>query len=232
MIGKRSRFIWRALRAKLRDERGELSAARSAIESGSLVCDIGAHKGNYLFWLSRWAGRVVAFEPQPRLAEYLKSLALANVTVEAKGVYSRSGKLDLHIPCGAPAGASLNPVSGRHERISIPVVSLDDYFPHEERISFIKIDVEGTELDVFHGAERILTEQGPVLLFECEGRHHADGNISAVFDYLKKLGYTGEFINRGHRQPLSSFDPDIHQRQQGERFWDAPGYCNNFLFFR
>ena len=32
------------------------------------------------------------------------------------------------------------------------------------------------------------------------------------------------------RQPLDQHDPAVHQRKTVERFWDAPDYCNNFLF--
>lgn len=231
-IGQQSRFWWRAMRARLRDERAELSAARTCIGPSALVCDIGAFKGSYLFWLSRWAGRVVAFEPQPDLADNLKRLAAPNVTIETKGVSSTSGKLGFHVPDGAPAGGSLRPVEGNHRQFAIDVVALDDYFPPGERLAFIKIDVEGAELEVFRGAERILTEQAPALLFECEARHHASGDVRPVFSHLAALGYTGEFVWRGRLHPLARFDPAVHQRSDGARFWDAPDYCNNFLFRR
>lgn len=230
MSNTRARLLWRAWRARLRDERGELAAARASIPPGALACDIGAHKGSYLYWLSRWAGRVVAFEPQPDLAGDLAALALPNVTVEAKGVYSRSGPLDLYIPDGASAGASVLPVAAAHRQVTIPVVALDDYFAESPLPSFLKIDVEGAELEVFRGAERILAEQGPALLFECEGRHLEHGDVFRVFAYLERRGYAGEFFCRGERLPLSRFDPATHQRRVGSRFWDAPDYCNNFLF--
>jgi len=98
------RFLWRAWKARLRDEREEIHALCSSIQDGEMAVDVGANKGSYLYWLSRAAGSgtVVAFEPQPELAHYLRMhrapAGLANVTVEAAGVSDRQGELMLHVP--------------------------------------------------------------------------------------------------------------------------------------
>ena len=91
------RFLWRAWKARLRDERAEIHALRSSIRDGETAVDVGANKGSCLYWLSRavGSGTVVAFEPQPDLASYLRRhcspSGLANVTVEAAGVSDRRG---------------------------------------------------------------------------------------------------------------------------------------------
>lgn len=213
---------------------------RRVIRPDDTVCDIGANKGSYLYWLSRWVprGRVVAFEPQEQLASYLRdictALNLKNVCIEAKAAHSESGTLDLHVPGDADSpGASLNAkVSSREQcrRVSVPVVSLDEYFDPNVRISVIKADVEGAEKDVFKGATRILTQQSPLLVFECENRHLDSGSVTDIFGYLKELGYTGEFVCGKTLRALEEFDPAIHQKQTGARFWDAPDYYNNFVF--
>ena len=110
------------------------------------------------------------------------------------------------------------------------MVSLDDYFDTDKRVSLLKIDVEGAELEIFKGAERILREQSPLLVFECEDRHLEAGSVQDVFSYLKSLGYKGSFICGNTLLPLSAFDPSVHQRQDGEWFWKKEGYCNNFVF--
>jgi FkbM family methyltransferase len=226
-----SRLIWRAFRARHRDQKAELELIRRHITTSDLVCDIGANKGSYLFWLSRWAGQVVAFEPQADLATYLKQSfrSRPNVTIEAKGVFSEVGERSFFIPDDAPANASLAHSRGR--KVSIPVVSLDQYFLAETRVSLLKIDVEGAELDVFRGAERVLAESGPTLLFECEARHIRH-SVFDVFDHLEKRGYKGSFLNGGQLLPIAEFNPDLHQRSGGDRFWERAGYCNNFLFSR
>lgn len=94
------------MKTRYRDQVAELREIRSAMRLDDTVCDIGANKGSYIFWLSRWApqGQVVAFEPQEQLASYLQNICTAlnlkNVRVEGKAVHSRSGTLDLYIPGG------------------------------------------------------------------------------------------------------------------------------------
>ena len=217
-----------------------MTAIKRAVRPEDTVCDIGANKGSYIYWLSRWVprGRVVVFEPQERLAAYLRSvcaeLGLSNVSVEAKAVHAKSGYLNLYVPGNADSpSASLNTQVAAQEHcrsVSVPVVPLDEYFARNIRISVLKIDVEGAEKGVFEGATRILTQQSPLLIFECENRHLESGTVFDVFRYLNNLGYTGEFVCGKVFRPLAEFDPATHQKQTGDRFWDAKDYYNNFVF--
>lgn len=59
------RFRVRALKARFRDQGAELSFIKQHIRKSDIVCDIGANKGSFIYWLSCWGGTVVAFEPQP-----------------------------------------------------------------------------------------------------------------------------------------------------------------------
>ncbi|WP_246801140.1 FkbM family methyltransferase [Bradyrhizobium genosp. L] len=205
-----------------------------------MVCDIGANKGSFTYWLSRWnpAGRVIAFEPQKdlagRLAQVCSSARLRNVLVEPKAVAAESGIRELCIPDGHQSGASLNPnvmPDVPHARATVTAVSLDEYFyTSDDRISVLKIDVEGVELDVLRGAARILQRRAPLLVFECENRHLGGGSVHDVFAHLEAIGYRGRFALNGRLHPIEEFDAAIHQRQVGEWFWKQPGYCNNFVF--
>jgi FkbM family methyltransferase len=234
------RFAIRALKARFRDHKAELAVIRRHIAAGDTVCDVGANKGSFLYWLSRWtgnSGRVVAFEPQrdlaSRLANICDACGLRNVTVEAKAVFSGSGLRELHIPIKHRPGASLSlpgPTAGELTTTVVPVVPLDEYFAPAHRVKVLKVDVEGAELGVFAGAARILREQKPLLVFECEGRHLNGGSVQEVFAYLTSLGYEGRFVHEGELRPLSLFDEAIHQRRDGEWFWKQKGYCNNFIF--
>jgi hypothetical protein len=114
--------------------------------------------------------------------------------------------------------------------LSVPVVALDDYFDENDKVTLLKIDVEGAELEVFKGAERILRQHAPLLMFESENRHLAPGKVQDVFSYLEGLGYEGSFVCRDEILPISRFDAAVHQRQHGEWFWKSRDYCNNFIF--
>ena len=233
------RFRIRVLRARLRDQRAELTTIWRHLRPGDIACDIGANKGSFIYWLSRWVrdGRVVAFEPQPELARGLSSICraigLANVTVEAKAVHLHAGEQTLYVPTDHQPGASLmkGPMEAENlTTLTVPVVALDEYFNDSDRVTLLKIDVEGAELGLLRGAERILRRQAPLLVFECENRHLAPGSVEEVFSYLAGLGYVGSFICRNQVLPISQFDPAIHQRQHGPYFWKSKDYCNNFIF--
>jgi len=238
----RARFLWRALRARYRDQRTELRAILRTLAPGDTAVDVGANKGSYTYWMSRAVGpgRVVAFEPQEVLASYLRMaaavLTLRNVTVEAKGVSGRTGRLALHIPGSVSSpGASFERAVAERETgrsVAVAVVALDDYFPVEERIRVMKVDVEGHELEVFRGADRILRRHAPLLVFECEQRHLSTGSVREVLDHLRALGYDGHFVQRGRLVPVGEFRPDLHQRLEPGPFQRTRDYSNNFILRR
>jgi len=188
------RFRVRALKARFRDQKAEFGIIRRRLLPGDIVCDIGANKGGFIYWLSCWVrdGRVVAFEPQPELARDLvnvcRAIKLRNVKVEAKAVYSHSGDQDLFLPTGHQPCASLHQTAleaGSFTTLSVPLISLDEYFKETDRVALLKIDVEGAELEVLKGAERILRQHAPLLVFECENRHLAPSNVGDVFPTLR-----------------------------------------------
>jgi hypothetical protein len=139
----------------------------------------------------------------------------------------------LFLPNGHQPGASLHRTALEGESftiLSVPVVALDDYFSESDKVTLLKIDVEGAEFGVLKGAERILRQHAPLLVFECENRHLAPGTVQDVFSYLEDLGYEGSFVCRSQVFPISEFDAAVHQRQDGEWFWKNKDYCNNFVF--
>jgi FkbM family methyltransferase len=234
-----SRFLVRVLRSRYRDHQTELAEMRRHIRHGDTVCDIGANKGSFLYWLARWSapGRAIAFEPQPDLAEELSRLrtrfpSLGNVVIEQSAAYSSSGTRELFVPDGhQPSGSLLKP-NGTFKAIKVQTVSLDDYLSDNERVSAIKIDVEGAELDVLLGAERTLSRCMPLLIVECDRHLTSIDRMKDTFSFLLGLGYSGAFVSKKKLLPLSCFDLELHQKTEGEWFWKDKGYCNNFIFRR
>ena len=118
----------RALRYRLRLDPAEIAALCGALRPGDTALDIGAHKGGYLYWLQARvgpAGRVIAFEPQPDLADYLgramTALGARHVTVEALALSDRAGTALLRArrdrtSCGATLEAR-DPTAGMGDAI-------------------------------------------------------------------------------------------------------------------
>jgi len=235
MLIQRLKWIYRAWRYRYRLEQREIHLLLQHLAAGDVAVDVGAHKGAYTYWMRHAvgpAGRVYAFEPQPQLASRLRSLVSAsgygNVVVENMGLSSSAGMLTLRVPgTGTSPGASFEagPVDG--QSYPVEVTTLDDYFDGQDdrRVRLLKCDAEGHELEVFRGAQRLLTEARPSLLFECERRHRSSGRVDDVFQWLQELGYCGYFIERGGARDIREFDPDVHQKDNSD-----PAYVNNFLF--
>lgn len=235
------RFTYRAWKARLRDQRLEIALTRALVRPGDLVADAGANKGAYVYWLRAsvgQAGKVLAYEPQPTLADYLRRACevfrWSNVHVSEVALSNRVGTSVLHVPgFGVAPGASLEPsvldlTPGT--RFECGVDTLDRQLEGLGTLRFLKVDVEGHELAVFQGAERTLRRNRPHLLFECEVRHLTKHTMVDVFSFLESLGYEGFLLLDGSLLPVDLFDPSIHQPRNVPQFWKQPGYHNNFLF--
>lgn len=228
----------RAWRYKWRVDPAGIRWMLGVLKAGDVTVDAGAYKGGYTYWMRRAVGErgaVFAFEPQPAAAAMLRRYVAAfrwtNVTVSESALSSSVGTCTLLTPgdqgvspAASLVGASLQPGA---RALTVPVDPLDKWLARHApgaRVDLLKIDVEGHELDVFRGAERVLREHRPSLLVECEPRHLRDVTVADVFGHLKRLGYHGSFVWRGRVTDASLFDPRVHQ---------VPGrrpYANNFMF--
>lgn len=144
-----------------------------AVNPGDVVYDVGAHVGYFTAIASLRAGphgQVVAFEPRPvnvaLLRRHVRVNDLENVTIVDAGVGRSSGMTRFEEGTGSGTGR----ISATGQR-SVKVVRLDDVasegrFPEPD---FIKIDVEGGELDVLEGARRLLSSVRPRLLLGIHG---------------------------------------------------------------
>jgi FkbM family methyltransferase len=235
------RFVYRAWKARLRDQKLEIEIARVFIQPGDLVIDAGANKGAYLYWLRKFVGEngmVFAYEPQPELVRYLEEICRIfcwrNVHIHSLALSNRAGKSMLHVPGpGISPGASLDSSVLLHtegRQFECQVDSLDHQLGTRKGLRFLKVDVEGHELALFKGAIETLKCEHPALLFECEGRHLTQHKMGDVFSFLQEFGYSG-YLLLGHKLlPVEHFDPAIHQPRPPGEFWNAPNYSNNFLF--
>jgi FkbM family methyltransferase len=148
-----------------------------------IVYDIGAFHGLLTLFFSLQAKEVICFEPNTqnhkRLMENLNLNAVRNVKVYKVGVGSRSEKLRMVASPLMPGGASVN--SSIVDRLlrsgigtvieEIPIVALDDEIPKAglPPPDFIKIDIEGAEIEALKGARNTLEVYQPTLFLEIHG---------------------------------------------------------------
>jgi FkbM family methyltransferase len=153
------RFLWRFLR------------------SGMTFLDVGAYHGVYALVAATRVGcrgRVVAFEPSPRdrrrLALHLRMNRLGWVAVEPYAVGAATGKQRFFVALGDPTMNSLRRplAAGPVQEVLVDVTTLDDYYARNALPppDLIKLDVEGGELEVFDGAQGLMSSSRPVLICE------------------------------------------------------------------
>jgi hypothetical protein len=117
--------------------------------------------------------------------------------------------------------------------VEVATVTLDAALGDDaDRVSFVKIDVEGHELPLLHGAQRTLATARPALLVEIEHRH-SGRQMTDTFEHLAGLGYVASAIGPGGLVPLDEFDLERDQLAyldggfQGEM---PREYVHDFLF--
>ncbi|MBP85825.1 MAG: hypothetical protein CMJ64_03770 [Planctomycetaceae bacterium] len=112
--------------------------------------------------------------------------------------------------------------------IVIPTESLDHYCSNRglRPVNFIKADVEGYELELLHGAERILREDRPRLFLECVDGYHGKVSLERVLAMLRDLDYEGFSFPKERMRPLSDFRVGYHQWKPFTERWNI-----DFAFF-
>ena len=143
-------------------ERKEPDFLRTVIRHGDTVIDIGANIGWYSSLFSELvgrSGRVYAFEPSEIALRMLKATAkqYQQLTVLAEALGPEDCMAELYLPDNI-GNASLQPPSKGCSRQMAQVRTLDGSLAEDSlsAISFVKCDVEGAELGVLAGAERLL----------------------------------------------------------------------------
>jgi len=157
---------------------------------GQAVFDIGAWEGVLALFFARAvgpAGAVVAFEPHPRHFRRLAENLALNGFAHARALPLALGAYDGAAPFASDAVAGRSRLVTAGAGATVPVARLDTLMAAERLPppDFIKIDVEGAELDVLLGAEATLAARRPRLLIEV----HPEAPAADLLRYLDGLGY-------------------------------------------
>lgn len=161
---------------------------------GALMIDIGANVGSVALPLAMRGVRVLAYDVLPENIAAIELGAAGNgvadlVRTRLAAVWHETTDLPI-VSSNTLATVKYDTLDQMPNRTT-PAVRLDDELGRAGAVTAIKIDVEGAELNVLRGAERILAEQHPHILFEVYpiGLDCFGATAAELFDYLSGHGY-------------------------------------------
>jgi FkbM family methyltransferase len=190
--------------------------------------DVGANLGIFTRFLMKHFDHVIAVEPLPDLAAKIERIFGTTVQVENCALGSTTGSIIIRTPVDAQGNAMHALTTAfegndlkmfEHQSVlenTVRVAQLDALNQSGKQIAFIKIDVEGFELEVLKGAGHVLSEDRPVVMIEISKGHNPQ--YADTLEHLAKAGYrpfvlrsdglAGSVVEAIESQPLSLSDID------------------------
>ena len=185
-------------------EKDEIEFMTKVLREGDILIDIGANIGIFSLTASNIvgkSGKVISFEPSPvtyaRLVENIKLNNFENIDARNIGISDKQGSLSLNI--SENGFDAWNSFAGGNDNkfqkvVEVNVSTLDEELKNTDKnkVSFIKIDVEGWEKFVLEGGRKILQNYSPTVMIEfTEANTFAAGYfVQDLYDIMVALNYT------------------------------------------
>ena len=174
---------------------------REFLDFNSVIIDVGGHAGRHsnIFLNDIKCKFLYVFEPLPNAFSNLenKYSSCDNVKAYNFALGDRTGKSEFVINHAALEESGIkervynNPETKNLELIEVDLLRLDDFSFKSNKIDYIKIDIEGGEIDCIRGAKSTLKKYKPVLSIEYGyPSYSAYGYKSEdLYNELNSLGY-------------------------------------------
>jgi FkbM family methyltransferase len=183
-----------------------VSAKMVGCAGDGIAVDAGAFIGNHTVFLALFCpiARVVAFEPNPKALQALDSNLRQNnvqgrVTVVPKALAEEDGGTQYFYDLiENNAGRSTVKKERLAGSIPVQVTNIDSNIAPETRVDFIKVDVEGMEVQVLRGARRIIRTSKPLLCVEAHGPRQLRNLLRelGIYAVVDCLGATPTYLLR------------------------------------
>jgi FkbM family methyltransferase len=185
---------------------------RRRLRPGDTAIDVGANAGWHTLLMACRVGpggRVVAVEPNPSSRERLEHAIainrLTNVRVDARALADREGSRTFEAPpaghvwdgtgrlTGNDVGSGFSRIESSEKRSVVTVTTIDALAAEHslDRVTLIKIDVEGWEPAVLRGAATVLRTSRPALIFEYDPAYveRSGAGGDELVAWLRGFGY-------------------------------------------
>lgn len=198
--------------------------------------DVGANKGVYSYAMLKNSGEVHSFEPHPKMYKMMVGFVGDRVKHYQMALSNKSGTAQLHLLKSdhgySNMGGSLNAQTPRNDKpnagsiaVDVEAKRLDDCGIKD--VGFMKVDVEGFEMEVLEGARDTMAKYRPNLLVEVENLHNRTPLQDRIGFICKEYGYRCFALRRGQLTPFALLDPEVHfVKHRGEK----RDYIFNFIF--
>ncbi|MFY7840895.1 MAG: FkbM family methyltransferase [Lacibacter sp.] len=204
---------------------------RRVCRPGSNCIDVGTHCGDILDVLLQQSpnGIHYGFEPVPLLYQQLKTKYSSNSNVQLfdYALSNVNGITSFNYVTSNPSYSGIKKrnydrTGETDKKIEVKTARLDDLLLSQIRkIDFIKIDVEGAELDVLQGTTALLTRDHPVVVFECGigGTDIYEHTPNQLFAFFETHGYSISLLH-----DFLKNKPALTQQQFEEQYYKKLNY--------
>lgn len=201
---------------KRRQDKHEIALMKQYIRKGDVVLDIGANIGFYTNILSELVGengRVYAFEPDKTNYSYLiqNTGHLKNVEFYNKAVSDKTGKITLYHSDLLNVDHKTYATNDYTSTSEIECVAMDDIIP-DQKVDFIKIDIQGYEYFAFKGMLEIFRKNDNLKIITELYPYGLNNSGTKVTDFTSLIQENNLIIYKMHDNQLTLFtDEDISQ---------------------
>ena len=159
--------------------------------------DVGGNVGHISYFLAHHSSHVHSYEAVQVVYQRLKKLEdmVSNISVYNKAVSNFCGKAEFfvdHLRLSNSGLQNLGPVDTHFKKVtdfkSVETEVVTIASMGLKNIGMIKIDVEGTELDVLKGARNTISEQYPDFIIEIFSPF-SKCPVGKIFDFMFKRDY-------------------------------------------
>jgi len=178
-------------------ELGIQDLLKQELKPGETFYDVGANAGFFTLVAAKLVGptgKCVAFDPSPEndrvIREQLQLNGLGNCVSVQKAVGERAETAMFAFAAPGSSTGHLGAADSGEQSIEVQVITLDEAAREYGRPDFVKMDVEGADIQAMRGAARLLAEARPRWLIEL----HTDECQREVCRLLAEANY--EILDR------------------------------------